>query len=149
MTASVASLGWTSRDFLGGGRILDLTSRVSKVGVGAPLDWGLADNICSASRDDTVGSAKLNYYLGASVRRPAFLSPNNAVTVSVFSERRSEYKVYLRQETGTSIALTRTHAAAAQPAFAHLHVVLRANRGHRPELLLVLQRLYRRRHRDR
>ncbi len=109
------SLGWTSRDFLGGGRILDLTSRISKVGVGAPLDWGLDDNICGASRDDTVGSAKANFYLGASVRRPAFLSPNNAVTVSVFGERRSEYKVYLRQETGASIALTRTTPRRRNP----------------------------------
>ena len=109
------SLGWTSRNFLGGGRILDLTSRVSKVGVGAPLDWGLADNICGASRNDTVGSAKLNFYLGASVRRPAFLSPNNAVTISVFTERRSEYKVYLRQETGASIAFTRTTPRRRNP----------------------------------
>jgi len=109
------SLGWTSRNFLGGGRVLDLTSRVSKVGVGAPLDWGLADNICGQSRNDTVGSAKLNFYLGASVRRPAFLSPNNAITVSVFTERRSEYKVYLRQETGASIALTRTTPRRRNP----------------------------------
>jgi len=109
------SLGWTSRDFLGGGRLLDLTSRVSKVGVGAPVDWGLADNICRASRNDTVGSAKVNYYLGASVRRPAFLSPNNAITVSVFTERRSEYKVYLRQEAGASIAFTRTTPRRRNP----------------------------------
>jgi outer membrane protein assembly complex protein YaeT len=109
------SLGWTSRDFLGGGRVLDLTSRISKVGVGAPLDWGLADNICGASRNDTVGSAKVNFYLGASVRRPAFLSPNNALTVSVFTERRSEYKVYLRQETGASIAFTRTTPRRRNP----------------------------------
>ena len=109
------SLGWTSRDFLGGGRVLDLTSRVSKVGVGAPVDWGLADNICGASRNDTVGSAKVNYYLGASVRRPAFLSPNNAITVSVFTERRSEYKVYLRQEAGASIAFTRTTPRRRNP----------------------------------
>jgi outer membrane protein assembly factor BamA len=109
------SLGWTSRNFLGGGRILDLTSRISKVGVGDPLDWGLADNICGASRNDTVGSAKVNFYLGASVRRPAFLSPNNAVTVSVFTERRSEYKVYLRQETGASIAFTRTTPRRRNP----------------------------------
>jgi outer membrane protein assembly complex protein YaeT len=101
------SLGWTSRNFLGGGRILDLTSRASKVGVGRPFDWGLADNLCSASQDDTVGSAKVNFYLGASVRRPAFLSPNNSITVSVFTERRSEFKVYLRQESGVSLALTR------------------------------------------
>jgi outer membrane protein assembly complex protein YaeT len=109
------SLGWTSRDFFGGGRILDLTSRISKVGVGAPLDWGLADNICGASRDDSVGSAKANFYLGASIRRPAFLSPNNAVTLTVFGERRSEYKVYLRQETGASIALTRTTPRRRNP----------------------------------
>src|SRR4051794_10878833 len=109
------SLGWTSRNFLGGGRTLDLSSRVSKVGVGTPVDWGLADNICSASRDDSVGSSKVNYYLGASIRRPAFLSPNNAVTVSVFAERRSEFKVYLRQETGVSLALTRTTPRRRNP----------------------------------
>jgi outer membrane protein insertion porin family len=109
------SLGWTTRNFLGGGRVLDLTSRVSKVGVGAPVDWGLADNICGASRNDTVGSARVNFYLGASVRRPAVLSPNNAVTVSVFTERRSEYKVYLRQETGASLAFTRTTPRRRNP----------------------------------
>ncbi|HEX6435210.1 MAG TPA: BamA/TamA family outer membrane protein [Gemmatimonadales bacterium] len=109
------SLGWTTRNFVGAGRILELTSRVSKVGVGDPVDWGLDQNICRTSRDDTVGSAKANFYLGASVRRPAFLSPNNAITVSVFTERRSEYKVYLRQETGASIALTRTTPRRRNP----------------------------------
>jgi outer membrane protein assembly complex protein YaeT len=110
-----SSLGWTSRNFLGGGRVLDLTSRSSKVGVGDPVDWGLAENICPASKDDTVGSAKINFYLGASLRRPAFLSPNNAITVSVFGERRSEYKVYLRQETGVSVAFTRTTPRRRNP----------------------------------
>ena len=109
------SLGWTRRDFFGAGRILDLTSRVSKVGVGDPVDWGLDQNICRTSRGDSVGSAKVNFYLGASVRRPAFLSPNNAITLSVFTERRSEYKVYLRQETGASIALTRTTPRRRNP----------------------------------
>jgi outer membrane protein insertion porin family len=101
------SLGWTSRNFLGGGRILDLTSRASKVGVGDPVDWGLSENLCPALENDTIGSAKVNFYLGASIRRPAFFSPNNAITLSVFGERRSEYKVYLRQETGVSVAFTR------------------------------------------
>jgi outer membrane protein insertion porin family len=110
-----SSLGWTSRNFLGGGRILDLTARASKIGVGDPVDWGLDENICRTSRDDTVGSAKVNYYLGSSVRRPAFLSPNNAITVSVFTERRSEFKVYLRQELGASVALTRTSPRRRNP----------------------------------
>ncbi len=99
---------WTTRNFLGGGgRILELTSRVSKVGVGDPFDWGLANSICSSSKEDTVGSAKVNFYLGASLRRPAFLSPNNTISVSVYSERRSEFKVYLRQETGATVLLRR------------------------------------------
>ena len=102
------SLGWTTRNFLGsGGRILDLTSRISKVGVGAPFDWGLGDDICNGSGEDVVGSAKVNFNLGASIRRPAFLSPNNTIAVSLFTERRSEFKVYLRQETGTTVTLRR------------------------------------------
>jgi outer membrane protein assembly complex protein YaeT len=109
------SLGWTSRNFLGAGRILDLTTQVSKVGVGVPVDWGLDQNICRASRNDSVGSAKVNFYVGASLRRPAFLSPNNAITLSLFTERHSEYKVYLRQETGVSVALTRTTPRRRNP----------------------------------
>jgi outer membrane protein assembly factor BamA len=102
------SLGWTTRNFLGsGGRILDLTSQISKVGVGRPLDLGLDRSICGNSREDSVGSAKVNFSLGASIRRPAFLSTNNTIAVSLFTERRSEFKVYLRQETGTSIILRR------------------------------------------
>lgn len=102
------SLGWTTRNFLGGGgRILDLTSRISKVGVGRPFDWGLANSICNNSSEDVVGSAKVNFSLGASIRRPAFLSPNNTISVSLFTERRSEFKVYLRQETGTTVTLRR------------------------------------------
>jgi outer membrane protein insertion porin family/translocation and assembly module TamA len=102
------SLGWTTRNFLGsGGRILDLTSRISKVGVGTPFDWGLDQDICRSSREDTVGSSKVNFNLGASIRRPAFLSPNNTIAVSLFTERRSEFKVYLRQETGTTVTLRR------------------------------------------
>ncbi len=101
------SLGWTSRNFLGGGRVLDLSSRISKVGVGEPFDWGLADGICGGSQDDTVGSARVNFHLSAGVRRPGFLSPSNTIAVSVFTERRSEFKVYVRRETGASISLTR------------------------------------------
>jgi outer membrane protein assembly factor BamA len=109
------SLGLTRRNFFGAGRILDLTGQISKVGVGDPLDWGLDQSICGASRNDSVGSAKINYYLGASLRRPAFLSPNNAITFSVYSERRSEYKVYLRQENGVSVAFSRTTPRRRNP----------------------------------
>lgn len=100
-------LGVTARNFLGDGRIFDVSTRVSKVGVGSPTDLGLDQNLCGASRDDSVGSRRLNYSVTASLRRPAFLSPRNTIVLSVFSERRSEYKVFLREDVGASINLTR------------------------------------------
>ena len=110
------SLGWTSRNFLGSnGRILDLTSRISKVGVGSPFDWGLRENICSTSRNDSIGSSRVNYTLAASLRRPAFLSSNNTLAVSVYTERRSEFRVYLRRETGTTVTLSRESPRRRNP----------------------------------
>jgi outer membrane protein insertion porin family len=101
-------LGWTTRNFLGSnGRLLDLTSRVSKVGVGSPTDWGLANGICSSSANDSIGSSLLNYHLGTTIRRPAFLSATTNLSVSVYTERRSEFQVYLRRETGTTVTLRR------------------------------------------
>jgi outer membrane protein assembly factor BamA len=101
-------LGWTWRNFLGSnGRLLDLTTRVSKVGVGEPTDWGLAEGICNSSANDSIGSSLLNYHLGATVRRPAFLNATTSLAVSVYTERRSEYLVYLRRESGTTVTLRR------------------------------------------
>jgi outer membrane protein assembly factor BamA len=101
-------LAWTSRNFLGSnGRLLDLTSRVSKVGVGDPTDWGLADGICRSSTNDSIGSSLLNYNLGATIRRPGFLTATSNLSVSVYTERRSEFRVFLRRETGTTVTLRR------------------------------------------
>jgi outer membrane protein insertion porin family len=101
-------LGWTFRNFLGSdGRLFDLSTRVSKVGVGDPTDWGLAEGICSASANDSIGSSLLNYHVGATIRRPAFLNATTSLAVSVYTERRSEYLVYLRRESGTTITLQR------------------------------------------
>jgi outer membrane protein insertion porin family len=49
----------------------------------------------------------LNYHLGATIRRPAFLSATTNLSVSVYTERRSEFRVYLRRETGTTVTLRR------------------------------------------
>src|SRR2546427_4385709 len=43
--------GWTAYDFLGGARSLDLTGRVSKLGVGSPTDAGLRGNVCHFLQD--------------------------------------------------------------------------------------------------
>ena len=101
------SSGITFRDFFGGGRILDISGRVSKVGVGRPLDWGMEESLCSPIADDTIGSSLLNYGVTSALRRPAFLSPNNTLVMTGFVERRSEFKVYRRREIGASVGITR------------------------------------------
>ena len=104
-------LGWTARNFLGGGKLLDISGRLSKIGVGDPLDFGARNSICSPLRDDSVGSRLANYGLDVSLRRNGFLSPDNTLTTSLFAERRSEYKVFLREEVGAGVSMTRETAA--------------------------------------
>lgn len=98
-------VNWTVRNFVGRGRVLDITGNVSRIGVGRPFDFGFDKNICSVSREDSIGSSRFNYQLAATLRRPAFLSPNNTLSLSAFAERRSEFKVYLRTDIGTSVEL--------------------------------------------
>jgi outer membrane protein insertion porin family len=99
--------GWTARNFLGSGRVLDISTRVSKIGVGTPFDFGAVDNICRGLEADTVGSRLANFGVDVTMRRHAFLASQNTLSLTVFSERRSEYAVYLREDVGAQIAVTR------------------------------------------
>jgi outer membrane protein insertion porin family/translocation and assembly module TamA len=102
------SAGVSRRNFLGAGRLLDVSARISKIGVGAPANFGLENTfLCSVLTEDSIGSSKLNYSVNASVRRPAFLSPQTSATLTAFAERRSLFGVYLREDIGTGIAITR------------------------------------------
>jgi outer membrane protein insertion porin family/translocation and assembly module TamA len=115
------SAGFGVRNFLGSGRILDISARASKIGVASSpgiVDWNLENSLCPGVKEDGVveiGSRKLNYNVTVSVRRPAFLSPQNSMTLSGFSERRSEYSVYLREDIGTGVALTRESPVRRDP----------------------------------
>jgi outer membrane protein assembly complex protein YaeT len=101
-------LGWTKRNAMGHGQIFDVSAQVSKLGVGRPTRVGALENsICSALRDDSVGSSRMNYNLTTSFRRPVFLSPSNAIALALFAERRSEFGVYRREELGGSVTLLR------------------------------------------
>lgn len=101
-------LGWAARNAFGRGQMFDLSAQVSKLGVGSPtLVGALRNSICSALKDDSIGSTRANYNLTASFRRPVFISPANALTFALFAERRSEFAVYLRDDIGGSLTLTR------------------------------------------
>lgn len=100
--------GWTARNALGRGQIFDVSGQVSKLGVGRPTRVAALENsICSALRDDSIGSSRMNYNLTTSFRRPVFLSPANSIALSLFAERRSEFGVFRREELGGSLTLLR------------------------------------------
>src|SRR5213593_1575947 len=97
--------GWTSYDFLGGARALDLSARVSKLGVGSPTNAGLRSNVCHFLHDDFT-SDTINYNVGVTLRQPAFFSPRHTASLGLFAERRSEFKAYTRQAIGVNAAVT-------------------------------------------
>ena len=101
-------LGWTARNALGKGQIFDASAQVSKLGVGKPTHLqALENSICSALKDDSIGSSLMNYNVTTSFRRPVFLSPSNSLGLALFAERRSEFAVYRRDEIGGSLTLLR------------------------------------------
>ncbi|HEX2723689.1 MAG TPA: BamA/TamA family outer membrane protein [Gemmatimonadaceae bacterium] len=88
-------------NFLRTARRLDLTTRVSKIGIGDPISGFNA--MCPQARRDPF-SRKLNYYVGATLRQPVFSGLAFLPTVTLFSERISEYNAYLRTTTIGGIA---------------------------------------------
>jgi outer membrane protein assembly factor BamA len=102
---------WAARNFPNRGLVFDVTTQLSKIGVGAPLGFGLQNNLCRTLLNDSVGSRVANYGINASVRRNAFIGPTNSLVFSVFATRHSEFEVYLRREVGTSISVTHLDAS--------------------------------------
>ena len=84
---------FTDYNFLNGARRFDVNARVSKIGIGRPLDG--APGLCPAAKKD-VFSNRLNYYVGATLRQPTFLGLRTVPTITVYSQRVSEYNAYLR-----------------------------------------------------
>lgn len=94
--------GLTARDFLGGGRSLDLTARISKIGtraVGTTFP-------CPGLQSETDSTRlKPNYNVTVSLRQPAFLSYRTSAVFSVFAERRSELNTFVRTAQGAEVSL--------------------------------------------
>jgi len=97
--------GWSAFGFLGDARVLDLTARLSKIGVGFPTNVGFKDNVCGAFKDDRF-SDTLNYNVGLTLYQTAFLSPNHNASAGVFAERRSEIGTYSRTQVGMNVGVT-------------------------------------------
>lgn len=85
--------GFTARNFLGGGRSLDLTGRLSKLG-------------CIGVTDADSTWLKLNYNATVSLRQPSFPTPRTSTAASFFAERRSELNTYVRTAHGGELSVS-------------------------------------------
>jgi outer membrane protein assembly factor BamA len=91
---------------------LEIRSRVSKIGIGEPLAG--APSLCPQAQND-IYSRDLNYYVGATLSQPAVLRSSFVPTLTLYSERRSEYNAFLRTTpAGGSLNLARAVGRRAQ-----------------------------------
>ncbi len=97
---------WTINNFRGGGRRLGLSGRVSRLGVGESMGDLQNRFICRSLESDLDSLLTLNYNVTASLHQPAFLSRRTSGTVSIFGERRSEFRAYRRDAQGIELLLT-------------------------------------------
>lgn len=96
---------FTDRDFLPFAERLELEARVSKVGIGKPLDG--APRLCQSQARNDPYSATLNYYSAVTLGRPVRTRDSKVPSVTVFSSTLSEYKAYLRRTPiGGALGLT-------------------------------------------
>jgi len=75
---------FTDRDFAGAARRLELNARLSHIG------------LCTGNVRADPFSTRLNYFTSATLRLPALFGPRNVPSFTIFSERASEYRTYLR-----------------------------------------------------
>ena len=101
-----AGVQWTSRSLGGGARRLSLAASVSKLGIGAPLDFSAGRAVCREFRNEPFRS-RVDYRLAAEFTEPGFMSARNQLTVAAFGERQSEPRIFQREVYGGRVALAR------------------------------------------
>ena len=105
------SVQYTDKNFLHQAHHVDVTGRLSKVGWGTPTNWKISrQNLCYRPLldADSISSSTVNYYIGATLREPGLFGSHWVPSYSLFSERRGEYKAYLRRtDLGGEAAATR------------------------------------------
>jgi outer membrane protein assembly complex protein YaeT len=111
---------YTDLNFLHSARRLELTGQTSKLGYGEPVASARTRDLCtfngqSPLAEDSAFSSQLHYYGGISLRQPRLLGTKWVPTLSVYSERRGEFKAYLRTtKVGANLSATRDIAERTQ-----------------------------------
>lgn len=85
----------TDRDFLPYAQRLEVNARVSKIGIGDPLDG--APSLCQGQARSDPYSRTLNYFISMTVQQPVRARQSRIPTLTLFSSTLSEYRAYLRR----------------------------------------------------
>ncbi|MBC7843318.1 MAG: BamA/TamA family outer membrane protein [Gemmatimonadaceae bacterium] len=109
-------LQYTDRNLLSRARRLEVTGRLSKIGIGRPVDFEGADGLCSAvANGKDPYSDRLNYYVGATLRPPVGPGGLRIPEFTLYSEVRGEYQAYRRTTSIGAIASVTLQAARRLP----------------------------------
>lgn len=95
------------RNFLGGGRTLELSASAAKIGVGAPLDLGLQGSFFCRRLETDLFSDEVTYRVAADFRQPRLLGTRTQLSTTVHLERQSELLLYLRESVGGQANVSR------------------------------------------
>lgn len=106
---------WINRNFLGGGRRLEVSGSVSRIGVGSPVDFGLErSSICTSLREEGFLGLegfdvedRLDFRLGAEFQQPSIFGTQNQATVNLHAERFSETGAFIRESVGSRVSIIR------------------------------------------
>lgn len=96
----------TDRNFLGGGRTLELSASAAKIGVGYPLNFGLDRSLCPGLRNDPF-SEELTYRVVADFAQPRLLGTRTSLNANVQAERQAELTLFLRESVGSQLSVSR------------------------------------------
>ncbi len=106
-------LQYTDKNLFGTARRLELSGQASKIGYGEPLATETTKHWCtlggsSPLKEDFKFSRKLYYFTGLAVRQPRLLGTRWVPTASLYSERRGEFKAFLRTtQVGADLSAAR------------------------------------------
>ncbi|HXT14488.1 MAG TPA: BamA/TamA family outer membrane protein [Gemmatimonadaceae bacterium] len=100
---------YTYKNFNGDAAQATLTARFSKLGYGDPLSTEfLKKHLCGYLNADSLGSSKVNDYIGGTIQYPTLLGTKWRPAFSAYTERRGQYRSYLRTtDVGFSPSATR------------------------------------------
>lgn len=96
-----AETRWTSRNFYGGARRLQIRGRVSNV-----LADDLGGTLCTETGSGVF--SRLNWLVSAEFSQPWFFSSRNSLSATLFAERQSLPDIFVRRAFGANLAVTRS-----------------------------------------